>query len=225
FNESLRYGRNISYTTVDPHSKVYTVCQKIAGHPRTCCIHVQTPSSVTALGHIWADGPVLKKIGAEMEYLTKLAGIDNLFGQGHCRHTSIIIPHGVFYTCFFDSFHHFLALFYGPCQWLLAKDHFSRLSCSDSNFGVAVIWGTDINSIDIIPSDDCSPVRFIMLIAPLFSKSFYFVLSSGTSDLKHWTVFVFWEKIPKSFITIGMDTAHQAGPNQCYSYFFFVFHW
>src|SRR5690606_8202900 len=97
--------------------------------------------------------------------------------------------------------------------------------CSgNGDFSMFVIGRTDVDSIHVIPGDHCSPVGLCVLVSPLLGKSLHLILSSGTSHLKHRTVFHFWKKVTQSFITVGMDPAHQSGSYLSYPYFLFIFH-
>src|SRR5690554_809432 len=160
-----------------------------------------------------------------MENFPQLPRIYDLLGQSNGRNPPVIVPYCILYSGLFYGGHHLLSFFHRSCERLFTKDHFACFRSGNGDFGMFVIGGTDIDGIYVVSCDDGSPVSLCVFVAPLFGKSFYFVLSPGTSDLKNGTVFHFWKKVSQSFITIGMDPAHQSGSNKSYSYLFFIFHW
>ena len=72
-DEGFGDSRHIADTSIEPEGCVDTVGQQIARDTAACCCCVQPPEAFAALWQICANGPVLQKVGAVVENLSKLA--------------------------------------------------------------------------------------------------------------------------------------------------------
>src|SRR4051812_12416923 len=72
-DESFCYCRYVFNGAVEPHGGVDAMREQIAGHSRSGGVDVDAPQGVAALWKVLVDRPVLKKVGAVVKDLAKLA--------------------------------------------------------------------------------------------------------------------------------------------------------
>ena len=140
--------------------------QQVTSHSGTSSANVEPPKARTTLRKFGVDGPILKKLGAVVEYPAKAALVDELFGKSNRRDSAVIVPNHVVNIGLFDGFNHPQPLLAVERQRFFAHDHLASLSSGDGDFSVAVIGGTDINNVDILAVNQLPPIGLDVVVTP-----------------------------------------------------------
>ena len=219
-DEGLGHGTDILDATVEPHGRIDAVRQQIAGDAGTRGLHVQAPKSRPALRQFRIDRPILEEVGAVVEYLAELAGIDQLLGQHHGRASAVVVPNHVRNLGLLDGLHHGFSLLGIEGQRLLAQDHFSSLRRCDGNLGVKVVRDGDIHHVDVVPSDELLPIRFDGLIAPTICELLS-LRGIARADRLEDDLIARREEVPDLGECVGVGAPHEAVADETDAKLFF----
>lgn len=149
-DEGFRHGRNAHDVAVDPAGAVDVVGKKIAGDAGTGGGGIETPEGSASLGKVFGHRPVLQEIRAVVVDATEISTVDDLLGERDGREEAIVIPDKVGETRGLDGLHHFESLFAIKGEGFFAEDHLAVFNGGHGNIEMGVVWGADIDGIDIV---------------------------------------------------------------------------
>ena len=188
--------------------------EQVAGHTAAGRLDVQSPSRRPALGHVFANGPVLQEVGAIVKDFSQPTFVDQLLGQRHRRHTSIVVPNGIGDSCFFDRSDHLFAFSCIESQRLFTQNHLARFGGRDCDLGMRIVWRADVDGVDVVAGDQLLPVGFDRFVLPLVGESL-FVLGVSTADcFQDWSQSEFRKEVVDPLVSIAMRSAHESIADQ-----------
>ena len=120
-----------------------------------------------------------------MKDATELSLVDELPEEDDRRHPAVVVPDGIGHARLLDRSHHALRFCRGSRQRLLAHHHFSGLGGRNGNPGMCVVGARDVDEIDVGSINDCAPVRFCLLVAPVRREGLDAILLPGGYRLQH----------------------------------------
>ena len=124
----------------------------------------------------------------------------------------LVIPNEVGESGGFHRFDHFEALFSVEGEGFFAENHLAVLNGGHCDVEVRVIWGADIDRIDVIALHEFAPVGLGIGVAPLLGEGFDVILGSPADDLLDGDVIGF-KKVLKLGVGIRVGTTHEAVAN------------
>ena len=223
-DERLGHSRHVADAAVEPDGGVDAVRQQVTGHAAAGCVHVQPPQPLSALRQISTDGPVLQKVGTVVEDLAKLAGVDDLLGQGDGRDAAVVVPHRVRHAGLLDGIHHRRTLLRRARQRLLAQHHLARLGGGDGDLGVKIIRRADVNRVDVVALHQFAPIALRRFKAPLLRKRCPPFLVARTDGLEHRALAEIRKKVVDALVTVRVSAAHEAVAHESDVEWFFFAH-
>ncbi len=209
-DESFGHGGDVGDAAVEPDRGVDAVGEEVAGHPGSGSSGIEAPEAFTTLREIGADGPVLQEVGAVVEDLAELAGVDDFLGEGDGRDATIVVPDRVGDAGIFDRIHHWRTLLGGAGQRFLAEDHLAGLGGGDRDGSVGVVGRADVDGVDVVAGNEGFPVSFDRLEAPLAGEGLGTFLIAGADGLEDRAVCEVGEEVVDALVSVGVGAAHEA---------------
>ena len=85
-----------------------------------------------------------------------------------------------------------------------------------------VIWGADVDGVDVVPLDELSPVSLVAGVAPLVGKCLGAVLRAAADCLQDGRVPKIGEEVADALVAVGVGAAHEAVADETDSEFLFL---
>jgi len=196
FDEGLSHGGDGDDVAIEPAGAVDVVSEEVASDAGSGCGGVEAPEGFAALGEFLRHGPVLEEVGAVVVDAAEVTASDDLLGESDGGEKAVVIP----------------ALLAVEGEGFFAEDHFAIFDGGHGDVVVRIVWGADVDGVDVVAFYEFTPVGFGVSIAPFLGEFFNLVFGASADDLFDRDVSGV-EEVLELGVGVGMGATHEAVAN------------
>lgn len=94
------------------------------------------------------------------------------------------------------------------------------LDTFESDLGVRIVWGADVDGVDVVAFHQLPPIRFIRSEPPFLGEGFHLLFIATADGLSHRDV-VGVKEVAELRVGVGVGPAHEAVPDEANADFLF----